>query len=62
MRTIVNTKYIEVEFSLKSWGIGIDWDKNDVTRPYYIDLLCFCICLGQDPFPNAIGGYLHESV
>lgn len=52
MRMIHKSKYIEVEFSLKSWGIGIDWDANEYTRPVYIDILCFCIEFGRDPWKD----------
>ncbi len=50
MKTLHKSKYVEVEASLKSWGIDIDWDANEYTRPVYIQILCFSIQLGRDPW------------
>ena len=49
---LCDTKYICIEFDLKSWAIPlcIDWRHQDITRPYYIDILCFHFELGQDPY------------
>ena len=50
MWTLCDTKYIKILIDLKSWGIGVDWRHNNITRPYYIDMLCLCIELGIDPY------------
>ena len=52
MKTLLNTKYIKIIIDIKSWGIGIDWRYNGITRPYYIYILCISIELGQDPIQD----------
>lgn len=50
MKTLHKSKYLEIEFGFKSWGIGIDWEANKYTRPVYVVILCFCFKFGKDPW------------
>ena len=50
MYKLCNTKYVEIEVNLKSWGIGIDWDHKYITRPIYIAILCIHFEFGIDPY------------
>lgn len=49
MKTLLDAKYIKIIIDLKSWGIGIDWRHNEITRPYYFDMLCVHFEMGVDP-------------
>ena len=52
MKILIDTKYIKVGIDLKSWGmpICIDWRHNNITRPYYIGILCVHVELGKNPY------------
>ena len=52
MKILIDTKYIKISVDLKSWGmpICIDWRHNNITRPYYISILCVHVELGKDPY------------
>ena len=56
MKTLFDTKYIKIVIDIQSWGLPllIDWRHNGITRPYYVDLLCFHFEMGVDPLGRSI--------
>ena len=53
MKTLLDTKYIKIVVDIKSWALPLlfDWRHNDITRPYYLGILCLSFEIGQDRFP-----------
>ena len=52
MKTLLDTKYVEIIIDFKSWALPLmfDWRHNNTTRPYYISILCFHFEIGIDPY------------
>ena len=53
MITLLDTKYIKIVVDMKSWALPLlfDWRHNNITRPYYLGILCLSFEIGQDRFP-----------
>ena len=52
MKTLLDTKYVEIIIDFKSWALPLmfDWRHNNTTRPYYISILCFHFEIGKGSY------------